>query len=165
MVVKEGSFLRQSFIRGPCVQCSVFPVVDLICFHYSCKHFVLTRLRRDAEKYPLLLLCHYIFFSVLFVCFVFRHSRIDLSIQRYTAFVIKCQANFFFSKSYVTLKKFKIDNVNVCACVGVGVSLASDFSETIEVIIVKLGTVTASYRNASHDNYIDLDLHSRSHRS
>ena len=46
-------------------------------------------------------------------------------------------------------------------------SLASDSSETVEVILVKLGTVTASGMvfNASRVKYIDLDLHSRSHRS
>ena len=34
-------------------------------------------------------------------------------------------------------------------------------SETIEVTIIKLGTVTASDINATRANYIDLDLHSR----
>ena len=52
----------------------------------------------------------------------------------------------------------------VCVCVCVCVSLASDTSKTVEVIIIKLGAVTASdnYENASRVTYIDLDLHSSS---
>ena len=65
----------------------------------------------------------------------------------------------------------------VCVCVGVGVggcvggwvraSLASDSSETTKIIIIKLGLVTASDRhdNAARVNYVDHDLHSRSHIS
>ena len=52
-------------------------------------------------------------------------------------------------------------HVCVCACVRACVSLASDSSETVEVVIVKLGTVGASDMSASRVNYIDLDLHSR----
>ena len=65
---------------------------------------------------------------------------------------------FLFSKSLTTWKKMKINEDKVCPCVcvcaracvracvcvraSVCVSLASDSSETIEVIIIKLGTVT-----------------------
>ena len=49
--------------------------------------------------------------------------------------------------------------VHACVCVCVCVSLASDSAETVE-IFMKLGTVAG---NASHFNYVDLDLHSRSH--
>ena len=55
-----------------------------------------------------------------------------------------------------------------CLCVSVCVSLEveSDFSETIKKIIIKLGTVTASdMRMQSFVQCIDLDLHSRSHKS
>ena len=47
------------------------------------------------------------------------------------------------------------------------VSVASDSSETVEVIItIKLGMINClRHGNASHVNYIDLDLHSSSHRS
>ena len=53
---------------------------------------------------------------------------------------------FLFSKSLTTLKKFQIDEAKVCLSVGLSVcvSLASDSSEAIEVIVVKLDTVTAS---------------------
>ena len=40
----------------------------------------------------------------------------------------------------MTLKKFKIDAAKVCVCV----FLTSDSSETIEVIIIKLGMLTVS---------------------
>ena len=45
----------------------------------------------------------------------------------------------------------------MCVCV----SLASDSSESVEVIIVKLGMVTASdmRTSAARVDYIDLDLH------
>ena len=58
---------------------------------------------------------------------------------------------------------FKADNRNRAR-----VSVASDFSLTVEVIIIKLGTVLSSdcLRHADASLvYIDLDLHSRSHRS
>ena len=42
------------------------------------------------------------------------------------------------------------------------VSLSSDSSETIEVTIIKFDKITVSDANASHVNYIDLDLQSRS---
>ena len=45
-------------------------------------------------------------------------------------------------------------------CVSVCLSLASDFSQTIEVIIIKLGIFGLRHANTSHINYIDLDLHS-----
>ena len=45
----------------------------------------------------------------------------------------------------------------MCVCV----SLASDSLETVQIIIIKLGMLTAS--DASRVNYIDLDLQSRSH--
>ena len=48
-------------------------------------------------------------------------------------------SGFFFSKSLTTLKKFTIDEACVCVF-----ALASNSSETINVIIIKLGTVTAS---------------------
>ena len=51
----------------------------------------------------------------------------------------------------------------------VGLSLASDSSETVEleVIMINLGMVTASDIRMQHIyiNYIDLDLHSRSYRA
>ena len=57
-----------------------------------------------------------------------------------------------FSKSIMTLKKLKIDETKVC------VSLASDFLETINVIIITLGTVTVSNMRMHHmliiHNYI-----------
>ena len=40
--------------------------------------------------------------------------------------------------------------VCVCVCVCLCVFLASDSSETVEVIIVKLGTVTAPYMGMHH---------------
>ena len=45
-----------------------------------------------------------------------------------------------------TFDKFKIDGAKVCpcVCVCVCVCVTSDSSETIKVIIIKLGTVTAS---------------------
>ena len=45
-----------------------------------------------------------------------------------------------------TLKTFKVDETKVClsVCLSVCASLASDSSESIEVIIIKLGLVTAS---------------------
>ena len=62
-----------------------------------------------------------------------------------------------------------MDETRVClsVCVSVCIFLASDSLETSNlVILVKLGMVTASesviHDNASRDNYIDLDLHSRS---
>ena len=45
----------------------------------------------------------------------------------------------------------------VCVCVGVCVSLASDSSEAIKVVIIKLGCLR--HENASRVNYSDLDLH------
>ena len=47
----------------------------------------------------------------------------------------------------------------MCVCV----SVASDSSETIEVIIIKLGMVTASDMVMHHMLIVDLDLYSRSH--
>ena len=45
-------------------------------------------------------------------------------------------------------------------------SLASDSSETVEVIIVKLGMVTASDRRMHQCvNYIDLDLQDQNHEN
>ena len=68
------------------------------------------------------------------------------------------------------LTKFTIDeakvglSVRVCACVSVCVSLASDSSETINVIIIKRGTMTASDMIMHHVfiiwiilGYIDLN--------
>ena len=40
--------------------------------------------------------------------------------------------------------------VYVCVCVCVCVSLANDFSETLEVIIIKLRTMTASDQKVDH---------------
>ena len=48
----------------------------------------------------------------------------------------------FVLQSLTTFKMFKIDEAKVYLCVCV--SLTSDSSETVEVIIIKLGTVTAS---------------------
>ena len=48
----------------------------------------------------------------------------------------------------MTLKKFKIDKAKVSVCVYV--SFANDSSETVEVIIIKLGTVTASDMRMHH---------------
>ena len=55
-----------------------------------------------------------------------------------------CLVVFVFKVIYVvmTLKKLKIDEVKVC--LSVCGSIASDSSETIEVIIIKLCMVTAS---------------------
>ena len=55
------------------------------------------------------------------------------------------------------MKKFKIDKAKV----SVHGSLTSDSSETIEIVIIKLGMVTASGR-VMHDVLIKIDLHSRS---
>ena len=52
------------------------------------------------------------------------------------------------SKSHATLNKFKIDEATVC--LSVCVSLANDSSETINVIIIKFGTVTASDMQMHH---------------
>ena len=56
----------------------------------------------------------------------------------------------------------KSNFVSVCVCICL--SLASDSSETVKVIIIEFGTVTASDMIIHHVNYIDLGLHSRSHR-
>ena len=47
---------------------------------------------------------------------------------------------------------FSLDEIRVCLCVClcVCVSLASDSSETIEVIIIKLGTANAPYMLMHH---------------
>ena len=64
-----------------------------------------------------------------------------------------------------------INIVRACvrACVfvcSVCLSLASDSSESIEVIIIKLVTGDCfRHENASSVNYFDADLHSRSHTS
>ena len=50
----------------------------------------------------------------------------------------------FLLKSHTTLKKFNIYTRPKSVHVSVCVSLASDSSETIEFIIIKLGMVTAS---------------------
>ena len=79
----------------------------------------------------------------------------------------------FCFQSWKTLKMFKIDDLeSVCVrecvwvCLSVCMSSASVSLETIEVIIIKLGMATASDMVMHiHVNYIDLDLHSRSHRS
>ena len=57
--------------------------------------------------------------------------------------------------------------VPVCSRACVRASLASDSSGIIEVIIVKLGTVTVSDMKMHHVLIIivDLDLHSKLHRS
>ena len=81
---------------------------------------------------------------------------------------------FLFAKSS-DIKKVNIDKALSMICLFL--SLANDSSETIEVIII-IPTVESSsskYSNlagdclwheiASHVNYIDLDLHSSSHRS
>ena len=63
------------------------------------------------------------------------------SIGTHTEWRFFCVSLSFCFQSLETLKKFKIDDpksVSVC------VSLASDSSETIQVIITKLGMVTAS---------------------
>ena len=52
--------------------------------------------------------------------------------------------------------------MSVCVCLSVYVSLASDSSETIEVIIIKLGTVTASDM-AMHQMLIIVNLTFRGH--
>ena len=75
-----------------------------------------------------------------------------------------------FSMSLTTLKKSKIDKAKFCVCVHVCVSvcvvITSNSSETVEVITVKLGTGDClRHENESRVNYIDLDLHSRLHRS
>ena len=57
---------------------------------------------------------------------------------------------------------FNLDEIRVCEWECVCLSLASDSSETIEGILIKLGTVTASDMRMHPVNYIDLDLHSRS---
>ena len=54
---------------------------------------------------------------------------------------------FLFAKSWAGLQKFTIDQT-LCACACV--SLGSDSSETVEVNIVKLGTVTASFTRMHH---------------
>ena len=51
---------------------------------------------------------------------------------------------------------------SMCVCVCVCVSLASDASETIEVIVIKLSIVSASDMVMHHINYVDLNLQSRS---
>ena len=52
----------------------------------------------------------------------------------------------------MTLQKFTIDEAKVCVCVCLCVclSLTSDGSETVEIIIVKLGKVTASDMRMFH---------------
>ena len=62
-------------------------------------------------------------------------------------------------KVLMTLKKLSLTSPNLFVCVRV--SLASDSSETIEVIVVKLGTVTASDVRMHHVltfsvNYLSL---------
>ena len=93
----------------------------------------------------------------------------------------RCVPNLLVFK---TLNKFKIEEakVSVCVClcvcvcvslcvsvsvsVSVSLSLGSNSSETVEVIINTLGMLTASdVVDAWRGNYIDLDLHSRSHGS
>ena len=70
-----------------------------------------------------------------------RHSRIQFnSVKQNHEF-----ESFGFKAAYgTTLKKFKIDELKVCLSVG-AFSLASDSSETIGVIIINLGMVTASW--------------------
>ena len=62
---------------------------------------------------------------------------------------------FLFSTWHTTLKMFQIDEAKVCVCVSVCLlvclPLASDSSETlVQVIIVKMGTVTASDMGMHH---------------
>ena len=53
---------------------------------------------------------------------------------------------FTLAKSFTTFKKLKRDEAKVSVCV----SLESDSSETVEVIIVKLCTVTPSDMRINH---------------
>ena len=57
----------------------------------------------------------------------------------------------FFSFCLFLFPNFKEDNLDsVCVCVFVCVSLTNDSSETVEVIIINLGTVAASDMRLHH---------------
>ena len=64
-------------------------------------------------------------------------NAICMSVKKKHSFIV-CKSNFNTDDPSLCVC------VSVCVCLFVCVSLASDFSETVEVIIVKLGTVTAS---------------------
>ena len=83
--------------------------------------------------------------------------RIKTIVACYCQFDLKLLIRqvFCFQSPY-GFDKFNMDDPCVCVCVSV--SLASNSLETIKII--KLGMI-----HASHANYTDLDLHSRSYRS
>ena len=58
----------------------------------------------------------------------------------------------------MTLKKCKIHEAKVCVSVCVCVFLTSDSSKTIQVITIKLGTVTASDMRMHHILLMTLTL-------
>ena len=53
-----------------------------------------------------------------------------------------------FEEKFTTVKKHTIDEAKVCVCVCV--PLATDSSETINVIVIKRGTVTATDMRMHH---------------
>ena len=57
-------------------------------------------------------------------------------------------------------------NYGLSVCLSVCLSVANDSSEIMEVTIINLGRVTASYVRMHYMlNYIDLDFHLRKHIS
>ena len=72
-------------------------------------------------------------------------------------------ARFLEGKDFWSLYTRPCLSVRLSVCLSLA---ASESPETIEVIIINLGTVTAcpTYENASRINYMDIDLRSRSQR-
>ena len=111
-------------------------------------------------------------FSAYFVtpehCFTligqtFYNARMDIVLRSNCCF-LSLRAVLFVCKVVSRFANFKEDNRDrVCLCVCV--SLASDSSETVEVISVNHGTVTASDMRMHHVLIILTDVHSRSYTS
>ena len=103
----------------------------------------LCRLLQSPLLLPLLLL-HVVWYNVCYICWAWCLQ---------TTLLWKAGKKIFFVFKVISdFHKVNVDETSacVCVCVCVCVSLASDSSETVEVIIIKLGTITASDMRIHH---------------
>ena len=103
----------------------------------------------------------------LFLCVAHLGSLLSGMYRSWAALWILCFRTSFFSRQLTTLKKFKFDEAKVSPCVCLCVCVHrkrlleyywSHHHQTWQGDCLRNG-------NASHVNYIDIDLQSRSHRS